>query len=126
MRGEVEILRGFPDLLGLDFDAGDRIHDDEGGVGDAQRRARVAEEIAEPGRVDQIDLVLVPLGVREACGKGVLAGDFFFVVVGDRRPIVHASEAIDHAGGERRAETSWVLPVPPWPTRATLRMLALS
>ena len=53
-----------------------------------------------PGRVDQVDLLLVPLGVGEAGRERVLAGDFLFVEVGDRRAVVDLAEAVDHAGVE--------------------------
>ena len=51
-----------------------------------------------PGRVDEVDLLLVPLGVGEAGRQRVLAGDFFFVEVGDGRAFVDLAEAVDHAG----------------------------
>ena len=46
--------------------------------------------------------MLVPLGVGEAGGQGVLAGDFFFVVVGDRRAFVDLAEPVDRAGIEQQ------------------------
>ena len=75
-----------------------RVDDDDRRVGDVQRGARVAQEVADAGRVDQIDLLLVPLGVREAGRERVLARDFFFVVIGDGRALVDLAEAVDHAG----------------------------
>ena len=102
MRGHAQLLGGRPDLLGRDLDAGDRVDDDQRGVGDAQRRARIAQEVRHARRVDEVDLVLVPLDVGEAAGEGVLAGDFFFVVVGHRRPVVHAAESVDGAGIEQQ------------------------
>ena len=87
-----------PDLFGLHHDAADGVDDDHRGVGDVQRRARVGEEIAHAGRVDQIDLLLVPFGVGDARRERVLARDLFFVEVGHRRAVVDLPEAIDHAG----------------------------
>ena len=75
-RGSCELLGGRPDLLGRDFDAGDRVDDDQRGIGHAQRRARVAQEVRHPGRVDEIDFGLVPLGVGEAGGRGCACGRF--------------------------------------------------
>ena len=69
-----------------------------GGVGDVQRRARVAEEVADARRVDQVDLLLVPLGVGEAGRQRVLAGDLLLVEIGDGRAVVDLAEAVDHAG----------------------------
>ena len=65
-----------PDLLGLHFDARHRIDDDGGGIGDAERGARVAQEVGEAGRVDQVDLGLVPLGVGEARRRAYDCGRF--------------------------------------------------
>ena len=66
------------------------------------RRARVAEEVAEARRVDQVDFGLVPLGVGEAGRQRVLPGDLFFVVVGDGVALVHLPEAVHHAGGKEQ------------------------
>ena len=98
-----ELLGRGPDFFGLHHHAADRIDDDQRGVRDVKRGGGVGEEIPHPGRVDQVDLVFVPLGVGEAGRERVLAGDFFFVVVGDGRAIVDLAEAIHHAGiGEHR------------------------
>ena len=91
-----------PDLLGRDLDAGHGVDDDEGGIGDAQRGTRVAEEVRQPRGIDEVDLVAVPLDVGEAGGKGVLAGDFFFVEVGDGGAVVDAAETVHGAGGEQQ------------------------
>ena len=90
-----QLVRRLPDFLGRDFDAVQRVDHDQCGVGHAQRRARVAQEVRQPRRVDEIDLGLVPLGVGDAGGQGVLAGDLFFVVVRDRRALVHLAEPVD-------------------------------
>ena len=88
----------FPDFFRLHHHARDGVHDYEGGIGDVKRGARVGEEVAGAGRVDEIDFVFVPLGVGEAGRKRVLTRDFFFVEVRDGRAIVHFSEAVDHGG----------------------------
>ena len=93
MRGRFERGGLGPQLLGLHFDAGDGIDDDDGGFGDAERGARVGQEVGEPGRVDDVDFGLLPLGVGEAGGERVLAGDFFFVEVGDGRAVVDPADA---------------------------------
>src|SRR5581483_2452508 len=56
------------------------------------------EEVAHAGRVDEVDLLLVPLGVGEAGRERVLAGDFFLVEVGDGGAFVDFAEAVHHAG----------------------------
>ncbi len=97
---EAQLLRHAPGLLGLHHGPGDGVDDDERRVGDAQGRARVAHEVADPGCIDEVDLELVPLGIGEAGGERVLAGDFFLVEVRDGRAVVDLPEAVDHAGVE--------------------------
>ena len=46
---QLELGRGFPDLLGVDLGAGDGAHADDRGVGDAQRRPGLREEDAVAG-----------------------------------------------------------------------------
>src|SRR5206468_6547277 len=58
----------------------------------------VAQEVADAGCVDQIDLLFVPFGIRNTRRQRVLAGDFLLVVVGDSRAFVDLAESIDHAG----------------------------
>src|SRR5207244_11424916 len=50
-----ELFGRLPYFLGLDHDARDGVDDDEGRVGDMERRARLAEEVADPRRIDEID-----------------------------------------------------------------------
>ena len=60
------LFGGLPGLFRLHLHAGDRIDDENGRIGDAQRRARVGEKVGDARRVDEVDLRLVPLGVGEA------------------------------------------------------------
>ena len=53
-----------PDRLGLHLDAVDRAHHEHGQVDDPQRGPHVAEEVGVAGRVDQVDLVALPLERR--------------------------------------------------------------
>ncbi len=99
-RGSDEVVGRRPHLFGLHHHARDGVDDDERGVGDVQRGARVAQEVADAGRVDEIDLLFVPLGVREARRERVLARDLFLVVVGDGRSLVDLAEPVDGAGVE--------------------------
>ncbi len=82
----------------MHFDAGNRVDDDDGGFRDAQSGARVRQEVRKPGRIDDVDLVLLPLGVGEAGGERVLACDGFVVEIGNRGPFVNLPEAIDRPG----------------------------
>ena len=93
-----------PHLLGRHLDAGHRVDDHQRRIRDAQRGARVAEEVRHPRRVDEIDLAAVPLGVGEAGGEGVLAGDFFFVVVGDRGAFVDLPSRLTAPASKSSAE----------------------
>ena len=55
-----------------------------------------------PGVSMKLILVLFHSAQARLRGEGVLAGDLFFVVVGDRRAVVHAAEAVDSAGIEQQ------------------------
>ncbi len=98
----VHFGRDAPDLLGRHLHSGDGVHDHERGVRHAQSGARIAEKVGHARGVDEVDLGAVPLDVGEAGGQGVLAGDLFLVVVGDRRAVVDAAEAVDSAGIEEQ------------------------
>ena len=50
-----------PDLLRANFDTGRSVDHDHGCIGDAQRGFDVANEVGVAGRVDDVDLRLVPL-----------------------------------------------------------------
>ena len=98
-----ELVGGGPDFLGLHHDAGHGVDDDDRGVGDGERRARVAQEVADARRVDEIDFLFIPFGIRQAGGERMFPRDFFFVEVGHGRAFVDLAEAVDHAGiGEHR------------------------
>ena len=45
--------------------------------------------------------------------------------VGDGRAVLHPADPVDGAGPGSSASASVVLPLPPWPTRATLRILSV-
>ena len=89
-----------PELLGLHFDAGDGIDDNEGALDDAQRGAGITEKVGESRRIDDVDFGLLPFGVGEAGGEGVAAGDFLVVEVGHGGAVVHLAHAVDGAGDE--------------------------
>ena len=99
---EAALLREAPDLLGLDLDAGDGVDHHQRGLGDAQRRARLGQEVRVAGRVDQVDLGLLPLGERERRQQADLALDLVGVEVGDRGALVDAAEPVHGAGVEEQ------------------------
>jgi hypothetical protein len=90
-----------PHLLGLDFDAGDGIDDEDRGLGDTQRGARVTQEVGEPGCIDDVDFGLLPFRVGEAGRQGVLAGDFFFIEVGDGGAVIDLAQPVHRACHEQ-------------------------
>ena len=96
-----DLVGRLPGLLRLHLHAGNGVDDHNRGVGNAESRARIRQEVRDARRVDEVDFRLVPLGVGEAGRERVLAGDFFVVVVGDRRPVVDFSEPVDCAGIEQ-------------------------
>src|SRR5712691_8085735 len=61
---QAERLGRFPHLFGLHHRPRNGVDHDGSGVGDMQCRDRVGQEIADAWRVDEIDLVFVPLGIR--------------------------------------------------------------
>jgi hypothetical protein len=71
------------DGLGLHTDTFDRVNDNDGAVGDAQRRSDLRREVDVAGGVDQIDDVgLVGSGQLEAHGHtGRLDGDAALLLV---------------------------------------------
>ena len=56
----------------------------------------------EAGRVEEIDFRVAPLGVGKSGGNGHLAGDFFFVVIGDGGAVVHPAKPLGGSGGIKR------------------------
>ena len=64
--GKAQLLGGLPGFLRLHLNAGHRIDHDNGRIRHAQPGARVSKKIRHPGRIDDVDLGLVPFGVREA------------------------------------------------------------
>ncbi len=99
---ELQLLGGRPDLFGRDLDAPDGVHDHQRRFGHAQRRQGLADEVAHPGGIDQIDFRFVPLEVGERGGERVLAGNGFVVVVGDGRAFVYLAEPVHRAGVEQQ------------------------
>jgi hypothetical protein len=57
------------------------------------------DEHVESGRIDKINLALAPFSARETCRNGHFPRDFFFVVIGSGRSIVHAAQALRGSGG---------------------------
>ncbi len=110
--GKVECRRFGPELLGLHFDAGNSVDDHGGSFCHAERGLGVGQEIGKPRRVDDVDLGLLPLGVGQARGQRVLAGDLFLVEVGDRRPVVYLAKPVDRTRNEEHGRNQLGLAAP--------------
>ena len=71
---------------------------DQRRIGRHQRRLGVVDKDVEAGRVDQVDLFLVPLGGRDGGRNRDLARDLLVVEIGDGVAFVDAGQAV---GGAR-------------------------
>jgi hypothetical protein len=88
------LLGALPDARGVDLDAHDAAHDHEDSLDDAQRRVRVGLEAGVAGRVDEVDLPVLPLEVAERAGERHRSPLLVLVPVRDRRPLLHAAEPV--------------------------------
>ncbi len=106
--GEAELVAELPGLLGLDLDAGDGVHDEERGVRRLQAADHLGHEDPVAGRVDEVDLLLLPLERRDRERNRDLPFDLLRVEVGRRVAVLHAPEArrrarfVEEGGNERR------------------------
>ena len=104
----------------------DAADDDERALDDAQRRERVGLEARVAGRVDEVDLAALPLERGRATRRATSGG------AARPRPSRRPSlPPLDRCRGgsiapawKSIASTSEVLPVPRWPTTATLRIFS--
>jgi hypothetical protein len=87
-----------PDLLGLHLHSGHAVDDDDRAVRHPERGARLGKEIRVPGGIQEVDLGLPPLAPGHGRLEADLAIDLVGVEVGDRRPVLDATEAVDRAG----------------------------
>jgi hypothetical protein len=93
--------------FGDHLDAGHALDDDERTVGDGEGRVGVSDERRVPGRVQQVDLRLLPLEVREGSLERDPPFDFLVLEVGDGVPFLDLPQTVDGArreqqgGGER-------------------------
>ena len=97
---EATRFRTLPHATCAHFDAHHGTDHHERAVGDHQRGDRVALEARVAGRVDEVDLPLLPLGVRERGGKRHLAPLLVLVPVGDGVARLDRAQPIGRAGLE--------------------------
>jgi hypothetical protein len=95
------LAHDLPDHLGPDLDAAGSAHQQQGGIGDAQRAVDVPDEVRVAGRVEQVDLVSLPLELRQRQVDRDLARDLVGRVVEQRGPVRDAAEAVRRLGVEQ-------------------------
>ncbi len=95
-----EFLGEFPDLLGRHFDTGHAADDDDRGVGDAHRALRFHDEDSEAGRIEEIELRVLPLGDSDGRGDRVLPVDLIGVEIRGGRSVFDTPHACRGAGVE--------------------------
>ena len=106
--GEAELVAELPGFLRLDLDAGDGVHDEKRGVRRLQAADHLGDEDPVAGRVDEVDLLLLPLERRDRERNRDLPLDLLRVEVGRRVAVLHAPEArrragfVQEGGNERR------------------------
>ncbi len=87
-----------PHRLGLHLHAVDRAHHEHREVDDPQRGTDVAEEVGVAGRVDQVDLVALPLEGRHRERQRDAAALLLGIVVAHRGAVFHPPQPVDRAG----------------------------
>ena len=97
---QVQLVADLPDLLGPDLDAGRPAQDHHGRVGGVETAHGLAEVIEISGCIEEVQLGVHPLGVREAEGDGVLAIDFVGGVIGECGAIPDRAVAAAGTGDE--------------------------
>ena len=120
---EAERVGALPEPRRLHLDAVDAVDREERALDDAQRCERVGLEARVAGRVDEVDLPVLPLAWQTDAASDICR----------RCSSSSQSETVDSPSTEPRrfvapdwksiASTSEVLPVPRWPTTATFRIL---
>ena len=97
-----ELLRKLPGFFRLHFNAVDRAHDHNGGTGDAQRTAQVANEVGIAGNVKDKDFFALVVVIQEGGAYGNLAFLFFGRVIRNGVPVFHAAAAGRDAGVKKQ------------------------
>ena len=90
---QVQLIADLIRLFGPDLDPGGAAEDDDRGIGRVKSGDHLAEVVEVARGVDQVDLGIQPLGVREPEADGVLAVDFVGGVVGKRGAVLDRSVA---------------------------------
>ena len=90
------MFREIPRFDGHDFDAGDAAHHDDGGVRDREANLRIRHEIAESGRINQIDLMLIPFAIGDCRIYRNFPLLFIVIKIRSRGSVINFAEARHH------------------------------
>ena len=96
-----EFIGELPDLLRRHFHAGDAAHHHGCRIGDAHGASRLHQEDAEAGRVQQIDLGVVPLDEGGRRGDRMLPFDLVLIEIRRGGAVVDAAQPGGGAGVEQ-------------------------
>ena len=99
---ELVLLGARPDAQAVDLDAHDAAEDDESAFDDAQRRVRVRLKAGVAGAVDEVDLAVVPVEVRERPRERHLAPVLVVLPVADGRSLLDRPEPVRLPGLEQQ------------------------
>ena len=99
---DAELLAARPETPCLNLDPGDAIEDDERSLDDTQRRERVGLEPGVAGRIDQVDLRVLPLEMAERRRERHLSLVLVLVPVGHCRSLLDRAEAVRGSGLEEQ------------------------
>ena len=89
------LVRLAPDRLGLGLDAGDAVEDDDRAIEHAEAALDLDREVHVPGRIDDVDLVVVPEAGRGRGGDGDAALLLLRHPVHRRRALMDLAELVD-------------------------------
>ncbi len=92
-----------PDLLRLHFHAGYGVHHDHHRFDGGHRQLGFVNENVVAGRVEEVDLMLLPLGKGRRGGDAEAPRDLFLVEVGRSRAFFDSAQPRRRAGGKERA-----------------------
>ena len=107
-----EVGRALPEPRRAHLDPHHAAGDEERALDDPQRGDRVALEPGVAGRVDEVDLAALPLGMAEGCLERHLALALVVVPVGHGRTGLDVAEPVDGAGLEQHRLDEGGLPRP--------------
>ncbi len=88
------LLGALPDSRGVDLDPHHAAEHDDDSLDDTQRRECVGLEAGVAGRVDEVDLAVLPLEVAQRPRQRHAAPLLVLVPVRDRRPLLDAAEPV--------------------------------